>query len=427
MLAVSNLRYLLAQLRAKLWIKPALTSLGAALWVQIALLFGGYLDSILPFDISRDVLLRLLQILASTMLMVAIFAVSAMVAAFAAVTSTASPRATRVVMQDRSSQNALSAFLSAFIFAIVGLVALSAFGYGSGGRLAMFIGYVSIVLWVLVSFIRWVDEISKLGRMGDTIRRVEASCHEALDAPGVADCLGAATAEGEPPWGEMVFSPEVGYLQHVDVAAIQKIATSLDTNIRLQVRPGTFIYRHSPLLIVPNAQSLDEQTRVKLTRAFTIGEERHIENDPRFGMLMLAEIADRALSPAVNDPGTAIAVLGAQVRLFTHWAEAVSESRDCEFPNVEIPRLPVQDLLDDAITPIARDGAGFFEVGMRLQKSLGALARLGNPAMARAARFHSRLALEQALERLPTRHHRETLRETADAMFPADAQIQPSA
>ena len=107
---MSKFRYILLQLRTKLWLKPALTGFGAVLWIELALLSGRIYDFDPPFDIDRDVMLSLLQILASTMLTVAIFAVSAMVAAFASASTTATPRATRIVMQDRSSQNALAAF-----------------------------------------------------------------------------------------------------------------------------------------------------------------------------------------------------------------------------------------------------------------------------------------------------------------------------
>jgi uncharacterized membrane protein len=47
---------------------------------------------------------------------------------------------------------------------------------------------------------------------------------------------------------------------------------------------------------------------------------RYFDEDPRFGLITLSEIASRALSPAVNDPGTAIQIISSYVRLFSLWA-----------------------------------------------------------------------------------------------------------
>lgn len=415
---MSKFRYFLLQLRSKLWIKPALTGLGAVAWVEFAMLSPRFIPWDPPFEVDRDVLLSLLQILASTMLTVAIFAVSAMIAAFSSVTTTATPRATRIVMQDRSSQNTLAAFLSAFIYAIIALVALSAVPYGELGRFALFVGYVLTIVWVLVSFVRWVDQVSKLGRMHDTIQRVEEACHSAFSDPAIAGTLGAKPALGEDPDGERLHLSQIGYLQHIDVADLQELAGSLETTIRLLVRPGAFIDRHRPLAVIRGGKPLDDEARLKFDEAFTIGNERRVEADPRLGLLMLTEIADRALSPAVNDPGTAIAVIGCEVRLLSQWVDATREEVECEFPDVEIPPLLAEDLLEDGFTPIARDGAVMFEVGARLQKALRALNDLGHPGLTAAARLHSRLALEQALAKLPTAHHREKLREIASQSFP---------
>jgi uncharacterized membrane protein len=410
---MSKFRYLLHQLRSKLWLKPALTGLAAVAWVQLAYFSSSLLPDEMPVEIGRDLLLSLLQILASTMLTVAIFAVSAMVAAFASVSTTATPRATRIVMQDRSSQNALAAFLSAFIYAIVALVAISATAYGAGGRLILFAGYVLTVLWVLVSFVRWVDQVSKLGRMSDTIRRVEEACHAAFTDPRLAGSLGACPAEEPATAGEPVFAGAIGYVQHLDVEGLQEIAVKAGATLHVLVRPGAFIDRHRPLALLEGALPAQEDWREHVAAAFTIGDERHVESDPRCGLLMLAEIADRALSPAVNDPGTAIAVIGSQVRLLSEWADATRRSPDCEYPDVTVPPLRAGDLLEDGFTPIARDGAGIFEVGVRLQKALGALARLGNAELREAALFHSRLALEQAEQKLGTRFHLDRLRKLA--------------
>ena len=107
-------------------------------------------------------------------------------------------------------------------------------------------------------------------------------------------------------------------------------------------------------------------------------DTRSYDQDPRFGASVLTEIASRALSPAVNDPGTAIDVINRALRVLAVWDEPVEEDDDdgaVLYPNVHVPPIRLEDLFDDLFTPIARDGAGIVEVGLRLQKALAILAR----------------------------------------------------
>jgi uncharacterized membrane protein len=104
------------------------------------------------------------------------------------------------------------------------------------------------------------------------------------------------------------------------------------------------------------------------------------------------------LSPAVNDPGTAIDVVGTLLRLFSLWSKPASAAADdaLKFDRVEVPEIAVRDMFDDAFTALARDGAGMVEVAIRLQKALHSLATIGDAEMRAAAEYHGRLALKRA-------------------------------
>ena len=129
---------------------------------------------------------------------------------------------------------------------------------------------------------------------------------------------------------------------------------------------------------------------------FMIRDQRSFDQDPRFGLIVLSEIASRALSPAVNDPGTAIDVIGTIVRVLTPWGQRNADAAKVRFPRLRVPAIGADDLLVDAMAPIARDGAAMVEVGIRLQKALHALARLGDDDLARAARAQARDAVMRA-------------------------------
>lgn len=203
----------------------------------------------------------------------------------------------------------------------------------------------------------------------------------------------------------------------MDIAALDEIASEIGATIRVWERPGAFVDSHDPLVsIIGKGNSIEEETEKRILGAFEIGDERRVASDPRYGLILLSEIADRALSPAVNDPGTAIAVLGVQIRLMETWSDNLRETHEVKFENVEVSPLDPEDLLDDAFTAISRDGAAMFEVGSRIQKSLATLKHMGDESLSKAATRHSKLALEQAELSLATESHKKIIRELAEAV-----------
>jgi uncharacterized membrane protein len=415
-MGVTKAEYIFGDFRSSLWVKPAIMGIAAVAWVSFAYFGDHFLPDKMKIGIERSILINLLGIMASTMLTVATFSVAAMVSALAAVSTTATPRATRIAMQDKSTQNSLTAFLSAFIYAIVALVAISLVQYGAGGRLLLFAGYCVMVGWVLVSFVRWVDRVSKLGRMNDTLERVEEACREAFSSPEAMGTFGAKKAGDSEVSGAEVKSDVIGCVQNIDIEELNKTAEELGTTIRVLERPGAFVDPHDSLAVVDGHGSLEDEIAERIRKSFQLGDARRVNCDPRFGLIILSEIADRALSPAVNDPGTAIAVLGIQIRLIEKWSKHLSETREVKFENVEVSPLDPEDLLDDAFRAISRDGAGMFEVGSRIQKCLAVLARLGHENLATAARRHSKLALEQAERSLATESHKKIVRKLGETV-----------
>ena len=126
----------------------------------------------------------ILSILASSMLMVATFALGAMVTAFAAAAQSATPRATRVLIEDPFSQNVLSTFLGAFVFSMVGLVALGLGYYSRAGEAVLLLASGLVTALVLVTFFGWLDQLVNMVRLGATVAKI-ADCAEAASRSAV--------------------------------------------------------------------------------------------------------------------------------------------------------------------------------------------------------------------------------------------------
>jgi uncharacterized membrane protein len=389
-----RLRVIRLRLRERLWVRPlvvALLSVAAAFVSTLA--DGTGLREWVP-ETSAESVEQLLAIMAASMLVIATFAVASMVSAYASAGSVATARAFPLIVRDDSSQNALSTFVGAFIFSIVSLTAVLNDYFGPAGLFCLFGLTLMIFASVIVTFVRWVDRIARLGRLGTIIDRVEQATADALDARKRAPHLGGVAPQTPAGHRTAVYSASVGYVQHVDVPALQEWATRTDAMVEVAALPGMFVAPGRPLAWVTGA--VDDSVQ----GAFGIGDDRTFEDDPRFGVVVLSEIAGRALSPAVNDPGTAIDIIGTYVRLFVAWHTPADRGGDragagsCD--RVMVPLLAPGDLCDDAFTAIARDGAGTIEVAVRLQKALQALSLIDGPEWRRAVTRHSRSALARA-------------------------------
>ncbi len=388
-----SIRFYLNRLGERLWLLPMIycaVAVGVTLLARFA--DGTGLGEWVP-EIDPETLQILLQVISTTMLAVATFAVSSMVGAYNSASQAATPRAFRLVVADDRSQRALSTFTGAFIFGVVGLVAVRVGIYGRAGNFVLFLMTLGVFAGVVLTFVYWLDTIARLGRMGETIARVEAAALQAFADRRRRPLLGGRPVEDGQDPGRPVAGDTIGYVQYIDIDHLQRSAEAADLRLTLSSMPGKFVSPGQPLFHVTRDWSMrgevpeDEIDVDDLRAAFVVGPERSFDQDPRFGLVVLSEIAGRALSPGINDPGTAIAIIGAQVRILaTHAAdydEQAAEDVTCD--RVHVPNLAWEDLVDDAFNAIARDSAGLVEVQVRLQKALWALGQTSSTALAEAA------------------------------------------
>jgi uncharacterized membrane protein len=400
-----NIGWLAKDIANQLWFTVALYCLLGVAAALSALFLDRLIPDAVSSQIGADAVDRIPGIIAASMLAVATFSISTMVQAFASAATGATPRAAQLVVEDRTAQTALATFIGAFVFSLVGLIALSTGAYGSSGRLVLFVATIVVVVLIVVMLLRWIHRLSRLGRLGETVDQVERATMKAIDYRRERPCLGGRPAPSIAPVGAGVVSRKIGYVRRIDMGGLSRLAEDGAFDIHVSALPGTFATLDRRLAIVSGKH--DDEVADKVANCFLIGDQRSYEQDPRFGLVVLSEVASRALSPAVNDPGTAIDVIGTIVRVLSRWADGADRPvEDIRYKRVFVPAVTAGDLLDDGIGPIARDGAGTVEVGIRLQKAMQALARLGNDEMAAAARDHAGQALaraEQVLSFAPDR------------------------
>ncbi len=391
-------QFYLNRIGEQLWVKPLLMCL-----VSIAGAFLAAAADLLPAqfvpEVSADSIETLLKIISSSMLVIATFAVGSMVSAYASASSSATPRSFALIVADDVSQNALSAFIGAFIFSIVALVALMNGFYDKAGRFLLFVLTLLVFAIVILTFVRWVDRIARLGRLETTIRVVESATVDALGIRRRQPNLGGVPVLPRDADALPVYSEKVGYVQRIEIGELQSLAETADLRIEVAALPGNLVRpgRELAFIVPADSQSTDVDLSA-VADAFRIGNERTFDEDPRFGMVVLSEIASRALSPGINDAGTAIQVVATLVRIFTIWGKApeTDEREAPRYDRIAIPELSVVEMFDDAFRAIGRDGAGQIEVVVHLMKGLRALAGCPADGMAEVAAQQARAALARA-------------------------------
>ncbi|MBN8629848.1 MAG: DUF2254 domain-containing protein [Rhodobacterales bacterium] len=411
---MSKIQWLLSRLRKKLWIRVSLFAVFGVVVAIMASLVGRLFPGMIPFDVSSDAIDSLLSIIASSMLAVTTFSVGALTAAYSSATSHGTARATQLLTQDRVVQNSLATFVGSFLFSIVGLIALKVSAYGPEGRAVLFVVTLGIIALIVLALLQWINQLTRLGRVSDTIGRIEQETRDAFDARLKLPFLGGAplpeTAIDSGPGTEVV-TPTVGYLCFIDTAHLSDLAEEAGCRIDILVLPGTFAFADKVLARVTGPKEVSDDLISEVRSAFTIDTMRSFDQDPRFGLVVLTEVALRALSPAVNDPGTGIDVIGRHTRLLSFWADAWENActQAPQYPRLRVPALTYDDLFEDAFSLIARDGAGQIDVMLRLAKSLVALGRIGPEASRQAARAQLQLALDRARDALPVEQDRQRL------------------
>ena len=423
----------------KLWVLPALNCVLAVLLALVAAWIPPFLPADLELPvINVDTLENLLTVIASSMLAVATFSLSIMVSAFASASNSVTPRATELVMGDEGTRTAIATFLSAFIFSVVAQTALGLKYYGDNGRFILFIGTLLVLVGLMVTLLRWVRTLSSLGRLGNTLDRVEKAAEESLQqfwqSPLMGAQQGAIDLEPQPHW-HAIRADALLLVRRIDMEQLHDLTQTHQCTLHLRVRPGAMVTPGDVLAWVEpsaaqshptdaDAESTMPEWLEDVASAFHLDTSRTFDQDPRFSVIVLREAAQRALSTSVNDPGTAIACLHCLTRALLHSQRNAAKvsanitNTALQYPALTIPALDTAELVVDGFDPIVRDGADSFEMMVRLQKMLALLHRESTDERLRSALLDNAIyACERATTELKNPRDQAHVQQVHDKYF----------
>lgn len=226
------------------------------------------------------------------------------------------PRLLDSFLADRTTQATLGVFTASFVYSLAVLRTVR----GSNEDIEEFVPQLSVtaafllVLGAVAMFIAFIHNITTTVQVTTVVNRVGRRTAHLVDEqfgppddiPGFGPTWSPRPDEESVP---LVVRGRHGSLDHVDYPRLVALARDNDVVVHLGVHLGSFIASGHRVGTVWGTAELDEELRQGLDRTLGIARTRTTIQDISFGVRQLVDIAERALSPGINDPTTAIQVL----------------------------------------------------------------------------------------------------------------------
>jgi uncharacterized membrane protein len=295
------------------------------------------------------------------------------------------PRVMRNLTGDRGTQVVLGVFLGTFTYALLVLRAVRSPGENGGG--AGFVPVTAVAVAIVLALVSiafmiyTINHVARSVQVAVIIKRVTHDTLELLDEP-LAGEIDAPhdldQAEPAPPAeaGETIATEADGYLEAIDAGALLAAAELRRLVVRTEAPVGTFLLSGAPLATVWPEGIIDAELAERLRSAFVLGPERTRQQDVELGIRQLADIAVRALSPAINDPTTATLCLDRLGQLLVR-AASRDETEVVRGPGggrVVLQGPSFARLTDVAFAQIRHYGSGDTVVATHLMTTLGEVA-----------------------------------------------------
>lgn len=276
-------------------------------------LFGG----------DADAARSLLGAIASSLITVTALTFSLTVVTLQLASSQFSPRLLRTFTSDQFVQATLALFLATFTYSLTVLRAVRSAG-DSGQRefvpkFAITLAFVLAVASVLglVLFLAHLTEQIRVETMLRNVHRDASSTMRAVLTERDPAATDGRPHEPQPPSDAVqLLVDDEGFLIRVDHSDLVEVAVHEHALIRLDVYPGSFLVKGTPLGAAwpAGGGSFDgaaaDRIADRVARCIHTGFERTASQDVGFGLRQLTDVANKALSPGINDPTTAIHALG---------------------------------------------------------------------------------------------------------------------
>lgn len=384
-----------------LWVAPIAGAIAGALIAVLAAASPGSSDVPDYFQYSAGTAQALLTAIVGAIVALFGFVVTVAVLVVQMATGTFSARYMRLWYRDRVFKAVLALLVGTFTFSYSLLRRIEQDDVPNiGVTLAGMLVAAALVLFVFfldrsIHRMRPVAVAALVARAGRRSMAATASA-EAMPTHERAIADREKALRGDPTL--VVRSQRAGSIQAIDGAGLARWARRRDCMLHLPHAVGDFVATGERLVEARGHLAGAVVRERDLRGRIALGVERTIDQDPAFALRVMVDVAIRALSPAVNDPTTAVQVidhledllilLGSTADLDGHRVYRDVDDR----PRVVLPAHSWEDYLSLAVTEIRSYGTAAVQVMRRLRAMLEVLQESVRPEY--------RAAVEDELARL---------------------------
>ena len=200
-------------------------------------------------------------------------------------------------------------------------------------------------------FIYFLHYITQSFRYEQLIQRIHMRATDTLE--GLDRNTNAAIATGNETGGKEILSQESGYYQGFDEKRLLSFTEAHGLVIRFLHPVGTYILKGTPFLAITGNVEEQDLKKILLEIDFYYGQE--IDKNAYYGFFHLTEVAVKALSPGINDPGTAVLCIHALTDLFSRIIQQpiTAEIKDGQGKTRIVTRqFSVEELFDRSVLPV---------------------------------------------------------------------------
>lgn len=258
----------------------------------------------------------LLSTISSAMISVTSLVFSITMVVMQLASSQFTPRVLNTYLSNRVTQYTLGVFVGSFVYSLTVLREVRGGFDGEPAfvpQIAVFGAYL-LVLTAVVLFIAFIHQVTSMIQVSRVISvlgdQTTALITKVFSPPDADRAMGTWVTQGDPVLIRAVGGH--GHVVEIDEKKLVKFAHSQDLRIALLVSPGDFAAEGHPLAQVWGEPDDASST---INTAVAMRADRSTAQDPTFGVRQLVDIAERALSPGLNDPTTAIQVLNELERI----------------------------------------------------------------------------------------------------------------
>lgn len=178
--------------------------------------------------------------------------------------------------------------------------------------------------------------------------------------------------------GMQILSNRSGYFQRFGTDRLLKVCKENDLVVSFLRKPGEYVVKGDPLYEVISDDGLKPNVEKAITLAVDFFYGQEIDKNPFYGYKHLMEVAIKALSPGINDPGTAILSIHALTDLLVDAAgrpDKLHFADDKGAVRIVLPVYSFEDLLNLTIKPIRDYGRKDRQIREALHKMIDVLSR----------------------------------------------------